>query len=204
MKYARWLILVLWFSAAHAQESAKLLIASERMGGGYARTVIAVASIGDGREHLGIILNRPSDMTMGQLFPDSKPAANVIDKVFHGGPYHFDRVVMTVRSKPAEPSLELAPGIYFVAHVAAIDAQLEKDPNAARYYAGFVVWKPGELAQETKQGMWHVLPPRPDVMFRGETAGLWAELIALAKQPRARSDWPQHVVPETVPIGIRG
>jgi putative AlgH/UPF0301 family transcriptional regulator len=45
-----------------------------------------------------------------------------------------------------------------------------------------VIWRPGELAQEIRRGLWYVLEAKPDVVLRKSTDGLWETLVERAER----------------------
>ena len=61
---------------------------------------------------------------------------------------------------------------------------LERSPGTARFYAGLVLWQPGELAEELKRGLWLKLEVPLDTVFRQDAEGLWDELLAIAQAVR--------------------
>ncbi|HYY61890.1 MAG TPA: YqgE/AlgH family protein [Burkholderiales bacterium] len=144
----------------------------------YGATVIAVAPLG-GDEHIGFIVNRPSPLTLGKVFPGDGPSQKVHDPVYLGGPYEPGLVFALVeRAKsPGGKSLEVLPGLYAAADAATVDAIIRADAAAARYVAGFVAWQPGELAEEIERGVWYVLEPDARLALRKPTDGLWDELV---------------------------
>ena len=144
----------------------------------YGATVIVVAPLGDD-EHIGFIVNRPSPLTLGKVFPEDGPSQKVHDPVYLGGPYEPGLVFALVeRAKsPGGKSLEVLPGLYAAADAATVDTIIRADAAAARYVAGFVAWQPGELADEIERGVWYVLDPDARVVLRKPTDGLWDELV---------------------------
>jgi len=64
---------------------------------------------------------------------------------------------------------------------------IESQPNDARYYVGYVGWRPGELKSEIDKGLWSVLGADLEVVFRKDTEGLWEELLQQTRRIRADS-----------------
>jgi putative AlgH/UPF0301 family transcriptional regulator len=58
-----------------------------------------------------------------------------------------------------------------------VDRVIEQTPNDARYFAGFVGWRPRELAKEIEAGYWYVTDADPALFFRRDTGTVWKELI---------------------------
>lgn len=137
-----------------AQEGAPvLLVAVEELQGAYRGTVILAAPIGND-EHVGVILNKPTRVTLAQLFPTHAPSQKVEGPVYYGGPTSSDNLFAMVRgqSAPHPHSFEIAPGVWLVFNGQAVDNIIEATPNEARYFAGVVAWRPGELEEELKKG----------------------------------------------------
>ena len=54
-----------------------------------------------------------------------------------------------------------------------------RGPFTARFVAGLVVWRRGELRQEIERGAWYVLPPDAHLALRKPSEGLWEELVCI-------------------------
>ena len=61
-----------------------------------------------------------------------------------------------------------------------VDAIIEKEPDQARFLAGLVAWRPGELREELRRGAWYVMPADPELILR-KPEGLWEELVTRAE-----------------------
>ena len=57
-----------------------------------------------------------------------------------------------------------------------MDRIIESEADHARFVAGLVLWRPGELADEIEQGAWYVLEPDAQTAMR-KPEGLWEELV---------------------------
>jgi putative transcriptional regulator len=158
-----------------------LLVANPQLGEMYAHTVLVAIPLGENR-HAGLIINRPTTQTMASLFPEHQPSKKIIAPVYFGGPVMSNSVFAVVRAKesPGEGSVPFIPGLYLVAHVKTIDDIIEREPNEARYYVGFVAWKPGELDDELQKGFWYTLKPSAELLFRDSADGMWEELVKQA------------------------
>ena len=62
-----------------------------------------------------------------------------------------------------------------------VDKVIEETPNDARYYVGYIVWRPGELRSEIDRKVWTVTNASPDIVFRKDPSGLWEELSRLSR-----------------------
>src|SRR3954471_5732936 len=143
----------------------------------YGSTVLIVRPLGEAR-HLGFIVNKPTTVTLGKLFPKHPPSQKVGDPVYLGGPMGPEVVFAMVRGRqsPGGRSLQLTPGLYVAFDSSVVDRIIESQPTEARFFAGMVLWQPGELSEEVKRGLWYVLDPKPDVLLQRKTTdGLWED-----------------------------
>ena len=133
----------------------------------------------DADRHVGVIINKPLQTTLGKLFPGHEPSRKVVDPVFLGGP-HVSEVIFALVQRTESPgsrSLRIAPDLYLATDSRVVDRIIESEPSQARFFAGVVLWRAGELADEVRRGIWFVQAPRSELVLRKPTAGLWEELV---------------------------
>lgn len=130
-------------------------------------------------------MNRPTDVTLGNIFPDHAPSQKVIDPVFLGGPLQSDQIFALVarRSSPGGHSFEIMPGLYAAFEAPVVDRIIETEPGRARFVAGLVAWRAGELRAEIDLGAWEVLEPDAALALR-DPEGLWEELVRRVQRMR--------------------
>jgi putative transcriptional regulator len=147
----------------------------------YGATILVARPIGQD-QHIGFIVNRPSKVTLGQLFPQHAPSQKVPDPVFVGGPISSESIFALVqtRKNPGGRSVKLLDNLFAVIDGQLVDDVIEKDPSHARFVAGMVAWRSGELEQEIKRGAWHVLAADSGLVLR-DPEGLWEELVRNAE-----------------------
>ena len=145
----------------------------------YGSTILIAKPIGDGR-HVGFIMNRPTNLTLGKLFPKHGPSQKVVDPVYLGGPMGPEVIFAMVKDakSPGGRSLQLTAGVYLAYDSAVVDRIIETEPQQARFFAGMVLWAPNELDEEVRRGLWYVLDPQPDLFLRKTTDNLWEELVS--------------------------
>jgi putative transcriptional regulator len=146
----------------------------------YGSTVLVVTPVGGG-QHAGFIVNRPTQVTLGKLFPEHAPSQKIVDPVYLGGPIQTQVIFALVqrRDNPGGSSFEMMPGLYAAFDGEIVDRIIETDASHARFVAGLVAWGTGELKAEIKQGAWYVLEPDA-ALFMRQTDGLWEELMRRA------------------------
>ncbi len=154
-----------------------LLVAKPELGEFYKSTVLLAVPARNGH-HIGLIINRPTPMTLSRLFPDHAPSKAVTDPVFLGGPNHVNSIFAVVHrdQSPGGHSIPLLNDLFLAVDVDVVDSIIEKEPQQARFFAGIVVWDAGELEAELKRGFWYALEPDSDLVLRKTTQGLWEEL----------------------------
>lgn len=161
----------------------------------YGSTILIVKPVGSG-QHMGFIVNRPTRMTLGKMFPEHEPSQKVTDPIYLGGPVNTGTLFALVqrRGSPASGAVELMPNLHIVVEREQVDGIIEGGAQQARFYAGLVLWKPGELRAELDRGFWYVLDADPSLVLRKSTAGMWEELV------KRSQDQPQEPPP---PRGLR-
>jgi len=158
------------------------------------RQTVLIAAPGPNGGHVGVILNRPTRRSLGSLFPDHEPSKKVIDPVYYGGPFSRGALVALVRTdaSPGGGTVLLMKNLYMAFRANTIDRIIESKPNDARYYVGYVGWRPGELKGEIERGLWSVLSADPDVVFRKDMDGLWEEMVQQTRRIRAELPLPSQ------------
>lgn len=154
---------------------------------GYFHTVLIAAPILSGG-HIGVILNRPTNRSLISFFPEHEPSKKVAEPVRYGGPFSPGALIAVVKSEtnPGAGTLPLMKDLFIAFRAATIDKVIEQSPNDARYFVGYVGWRPGELKGEIDRGLWAVVHADRDTVFRKDTSELWEDLIAQSRRIQAR------------------
>lgn len=149
----------------------------------YGATILITKPMPDGSS-LGFILNKPTPLTLGQLFPEHMPSLKVTDPIFLGGPVGTEVVFALVRrpDSPGEGAVQVAPDLFLAIEADTVDRIIEKESDHARFLVGMVVWRPGELQDEMKRGLWYELQTDASLVTRKTTEGLWEELVRRSEQ----------------------
>jgi putative transcriptional regulator len=168
----------------------------------YRQTVLIAAPAPNGG-HVGVILNRPTKRSLGSLFPEHEPSKKVIDPVYYGGPFSRGALVALVRTDtaPGAGSVMLMKNLYLAFRANTIDQVIESTPNEARYFVGYVGWRPGELKSEIDRGLWAVQDAELEMVFRKDTENLWEELQQASRRIRADSGASAAPVPRLAAVG---
>ena len=164
----------------------------------YRQTVLIAAPAPNGG-HVGVILNRPTRRSLGSLFPEHEPSKKVVEPVYYGGPFSRGALVALVKadSAPGTGSVLLMKNLYLAFRANTIDHVIESTPNEARYFVGYVGWRPGELKSEIDRGLWAVQDADLEMVFRKDTDNLWEELLQQTTRIRADAPDGAPAVPQT-------
>ena len=181
------LLLAPAMAAAQGQDEAIVLVAHPAFRDLEYRQTVLIAAPAPNGGHVGVILNRPTRRSLGSLFPEHEPSKKVLDPVYYGGPFSRGALVALVRadSAPGAGSVLLMKNLYLAFRANTIDHVIETTPNEARYFVGYVGWRPGELKSEIDRGLWTVSGADLEVIFRKDTESLWDELQQQSRRIRA-------------------
>ena len=132
---------------------------------------------------VGLIINRPTPLTVARFFPKVKGLAQVHDRLYFGGPVEFGTVWYLFRAKTAPAhAIEVRDGVYVSGDRKLLLKLLgrPKPMEGLRIFIGHAGWAPGQLQGEIQGGAW--TPRRAD-----------AESIF---NPRPERPWPSHGHPK--------
>jgi len=173
--------------AVAQDEDGLLLVAHPAFSDSDYRQTVLIAAPAPNGGHVGVILNRPTRRSLASLFPEHEPSKKVTEPVFYGGPFARGALVALVKTdnNPGVGSVALMRNLYLTFRANIIDRVIESTPNDARFYVGYVGWRPGELRGEIDRGLWSVVTADIETVFRKDTDGLWEELLQQSRRIRA-------------------
>jgi putative transcriptional regulator len=157
--------------------SGQLLLASPKLlDPNFRRSVVLVgAHSEDGA--MGVVLNRPSEVTVGEAVPQLEPAMDEQEPVYFGGPVQPSSIVVLGEFLDPEPAGLLVLGrIGFPAPEAGIE-ELAQATARRRVFAGYAGWGEGQLDAELEQGDWIAHPAVPDDVFTEAPRELWRTVL---------------------------
>ena len=125
---------------------------------------------------VGIVVNRPTQMAVSELFPDLKRLARLRDKVYYGGPVEFGSVWFLFRAAaPPEHAIQAFAGVYLSANRELLLRLLGRDKpmDGLRIFIGHAGWAPGQLEAEIDRGDWTLGRADSDAIFNGKSEHPW-------------------------------
>lgn len=129
---------------------------------------------------LGLIVNRPTAMSLHELLPALDEITDRQDRVFLGGPVETQMMVFLIRSESIPPDSQRVIGdIHATGSADALRKMIEQGAPESRFhaYVGYAGWGPGQLDAEIARGDWYVAPADPDQVFDPSLGDLWERLV---------------------------
>jgi putative transcriptional regulator len=145
----------------------------------FRETVVLVSGHRGVAGPIGVIINRPTSVTLARALPDIKAIADLEDKVYFGGPVATQGLFYVFRAdQRPDDAIEVAPGVYLDWDGGRLKALLARDKptEGLRVYAGHSAWAPGQLEAEVARGFWKSARPEERIIFSSKPETLWTEL----------------------------
>lgn len=157
------------------------LVASPRLTDpSFLRTVVVLLEHDQGGS-LGLIVNRPLAMPLGDLWAEVPPALAGAVVAAEGGPVERQKGIL-LHGVPDLPGAQpVGLGLAIGGDLDALAARWAggADRLGPRLFLGHSGWAPGQLAAEIAEGAWLLRPGRLDaVLDRDAGSGLWDQLAA--------------------------
>jgi len=142
----------------------------------FRRCVLLVGEHGE-EGAMGVILNRPSPVSVADAVP---PLAELVDghELVHvGGPVQPQAIVVLGDFRDPDEAAALVLG-----SIGFLPAEIESAADVgsldrARVFAGYAGWGPGQLESEIAEESWIVEPALPADVFTDEPDGLWSAVL---------------------------
>jgi putative transcriptional regulator len=150
------------------------------------RTVVLLLDF-DESGALGVVLNRPSPVPVGEILADWSELAGEPGVLFHGGPVSTDSALAVAVLAAGESELDEPVGwrrLFDETGIVDLDTPTELVTGAVsglRIFAGYAGWGAEQLEEEIEEGSWYVIPSTPADVFSADPEGLWMRV--LRRQP---------------------
>lgn len=137
------------------------------------------------RGAMGVILNRPSAITLTELLPQYPELRRYHDPVHLGGPVAPGSLVLLMHADRApQHTSPILDKLYVALSSKVLTALAQPDaaPTRFRAYAGYAGWGPDQLDRELNREDWLLWPGDADTVLSDDTQSLWKRLIDRANQ----------------------
>jgi putative transcriptional regulator len=165
--------------------SGRLLVATPLLGEpNFRRTVILIVEDEPEEGTLGVVLNRPTEVQVGQVLQAWAELVTGPTVVFKGGPVSPNSALALALAVGEDEPLgwRSLDGSSLMSRIGLVD--LEAPPEllaggitSLRVFAGYAGWGRGQLRAEIEEGAWYVLPGEPTDAFLAEPERLWPEVL---------------------------
>ncbi|MEV6316682.1 YqgE/AlgH family protein [Streptomyces sp. NPDC051776] len=139
----------------------------------------------DDEGSLGVVLNRPTPVGVGDILESWAGLAGEPGVVFQGGPVSLDSA-LGVAVVPGEAGTPVGEGPlgWRRVHGAIGLVDLEAPPEllaaalgSLRIFAGYAGWGPGQLEDELVEGAWYVVESEPGDVSSPDPEQLWRSVL---------------------------
>ncbi|GGP88580.1 YqgE/AlgH family protein [Streptosporangium pseudovulgare] len=138
---------------------------------------------------LGVVLNRPSDISVTQVLPTWDTMVTGPSVLFQGGPVQTDSALALAAVPSGQEPLgwrRLHAGTPAVSRLGTVDLDAPPEILAGeiaqmRIFAGYSGWTAGQLEAEIGEGSWYVVDAEPGDTFYPDPGSLWRAV--LRRQP---------------------
>lgn len=144
----------------------------------------------------GLILNRPSNLTVGEVARElmDEPLKND-QPLSLGGP--VDGPLMALHTSLTLAEMQVVPGVFFSMQRENLRNLLRQSQHEYRLFSGYSGWDSSQLESELQAGGWLSIPADRDHVF-AEPEQLWrqvcedvgTDIIFAARKPRQRPPSP--------------
>ena len=156
----------------------QLLIASPAVHDpNFRRTVVLIAEHNEAGA-MGVILNRPAQVTVAGAVPELEELAEHDEAVHLGGPVGESSVTVLAEFADLDAAaLLIDDDLGFLGSQADEHSHLADVVHRARVFAGHAGWEPGQLEAEMEEESWIVEPALREDVFTEDPEGLWSSLL---------------------------
>jgi len=152
----------------------KLLVSSPSLLDPNFRRTVVLMTHHDEEGAMGLVLSRPSELTVADTVPGLADLAGA-DCIYVGGPVQTDVIVALVELE--EPDDVVPPIIGSVGYLPGDGDSDDLDIARVRVFAGYSGWGPGQLEQELAEPSWIVVRAEPDDVFARDPDELWRTVL---------------------------
>jgi putative transcriptional regulator len=147
----------------------------------FKQSVILMLPATDSDLVVGLIVNKPTRISLREVFPTNPALKDRTDTVYFGGPVDIRTPgVLFLSSKPIEQAVHLDGDLYISFNLDFIEETLvkpEEQVRGVRLFLGRAQWAPEQLQGEVLRGAWYSEREENRWIFRQDPENVWAVLI---------------------------
>ena len=149
-------------------------------------TVVLLLDYDEVAGAVGVVINRRTELAVGEATTHSAPLADRADPLYLGGPVALETLtVLLAGDDPPASASPVLPGLSVIRDDVALEELLRGDPPAPamRFYAGYAGWAGGQLEDEIARGVWNLLPGDSRWVFSDHPGDTWERLVRILFGP---------------------
>ena len=177
------LLLCTGFTRAPAERTIErvgtFLVASSRLIDPRFRESVVLITQQNEHGTAGLIVNRPSEITLASAFPHNSALQGRSERLHFGGPVSLESILLLVRSSERpRRSIHVFGDTYMSSDVELLEEKSGSDfAGRVRVFAGHAGWQPGQLRAEIERGDWYTVKADEKTIFEVEPGSMWRKLI---------------------------
>lgn len=151
-----------------------LLVATPELGDpNFSRTVVLILKH-DGDGAFGIVLNRPSDKTIQEVWQQlTHEPCDGENKVHLGGPVAGP--LIAVHTCEAASNIHIVPGVHVAMEKEKLGQVIARQAHPCKFFVGCAGWSEGQLERELEAGAWLTTPATAEYLLHVDD-DLWKKV----------------------------
>jgi putative transcriptional regulator len=153
---------------------------------------------------VGLIINKPANVDVKDLFPHAAALKDAAKRVFFGGPVEQGAPSLLLRSAHSLAGAEhVFADVYVVTDPGKIGAILADPKHAGqlRLILGRAQWTPDQLRSEIMEGSWYTSPADESMVLDPHPERLWRILVGRGQLQEVRLRGPDQLR-SAAPVGF--
>jgi putative transcriptional regulator len=175
----------MWTMTEVSSLTGRLLVATPKLADPNFDRAVVLLLDHDAEGSLGVVLNRPTPVGVGDVLRPWAALAGLPQVVFQGGPVSLDSAlglaVVPGDPRPGEPAEPLGwrrvHGAIGLVDLEAPPELLAAELGSLRIFAGYSGWGPGQLERELVDGAWYVVESEPGDVSAPDPERLWRSVL---------------------------
>ncbi len=155
-----------------------LVASRELVDPNFRRTGVLLVAHGE-EGAMGVVVNRPTPLTLASALPDIEELAERRDRIHIGGPVATSQITLLLRAtSPPDNAQHVFSDVYFSGSLTTLMQHVQEQDaaDAMQAYAGYAGWGAGQLEGEVERGDWSLIEADAELLFNRSPENMWQEL----------------------------
>jgi putative transcriptional regulator len=146
----------------------------------FAKSAVLMLPIKDESLIVGLIINKPTHVSLAELFPNVRALQKDDRAAYFGGPVDiYSRSAIFRSPTPPKKAIHIFADVYVAFDSDAVRELIKNfpPPSALRVFLGRAQWSQGQLQREMLQGAWYSVRLNADPIFSDQPEQVWQTLL---------------------------